>query len=180
MKITITQEFDNADDAYGFMARLLGPGTVTMNPVGVSGAAPQSEQPERKPRKPRSDAGQPRGPNSRTTGQQAPGASATPTKDAKAEGAGAPSGDAGGVSKPTEPTGSAPVPSAAPSAAASEITLDQVRAKLHQLHAMKGQGVEASLAALQTFKVMRVSDLPKEKYAEFMAHVDEKIKAAGK
>lgn len=144
-------------------------------------------QPEKKPRKPRADAGQPRGPyktgaDAGTTASSAPGT--TPA-------AGAAGGDpvtAGGP--PATPTAAAPAPtnSAAPSEptvqpgstpgsapAAAEPTMDDARAALGRINAVKGLGMNACMGHLAKFHVNRISLLEKQHFAEFIRLADAMI-----
>jgi hypothetical protein len=53
-----------------------------------------------------------------------------------------------------------------------------MRATLAKLHAVPGKGTEACIAALQKFGVLRISELPKEKYAEFSGYVQSQLPKA--
>jgi hypothetical protein len=55
--------------------------------------------------------------------------------------------------------------------------LDAVRETLGRLHAVPGKGMTACMAALRAFDVTRISDLPKEKYADFSKYVLAQIPA---
>lgn len=154
---------------------------------GAPAAAP--EQPAtKKPRKPRSDAGQPRGPYGPRT------------QEANAAGAGAPTDTPSTPNAGGEPTGSAPVPSAAPAAAASPETaapapapqqasaaanvaptpgaaptLDDARAALGRINKTPGLGMPACMTHLQDFGVNRISAVKPEDYARFIKEADEKV-----
>ena len=188
MKITITQDFDTPKDALAFLARVQGPSPAPVAPpaaaaVGVVGQPgptlpqQQAEQPAaKKPRKGRSDAGQQRGPYKTTTGGSAAsepgqtGSNSVPTPMPAA---------------PVSPTQSAvpakssavEPPQAAPAPATVDWTLEAVRAEMGKLHAIPNKGTTACLAALKHFGVARISDLPKEKYAEFVKYVHEQVAA---
>lgn len=198
MKITITQEFDSVDEVLAFLAPhvrgQLGAGTppptLTINVAGGSAgtqaqegagapaaaspippAAPftgleHGEQPKR-PRKPRADAGKPRGPYKVTT-------------NAEPEGAGAPAATVE-AQEATATAASAAAPQAASSGEASssaELTLEGMRDLLRQLNAAPGKGVMACTLALREFGVLRISELPKEKYAEFAEYLRNELPKA--
>ena len=179
MKITITQDFDTPKDALAFLARVQGPSPAPVAPpaAAVAVSAPEPVDPNaKKPRKGRSDAGQPRGPYKTTTGGPAAsepgqtGSNSVPTPMPAA---------------PVSPTQSAvpakssavEPPQAASAPAAADWTLETVRAEMAKLHALPNKGTTACLAALKHFGTARISDLPKEKYAEFVKYVHEQIAA---
>ena len=147
-------------------------------PAGLADIA--TPQPEKKPRKPRNDAGKPRGPY-KTNGEPAasepgvggqnsvapsqPAAPATPTTSA-APGKAPAEGD-----KP-QPSG------VVPATAAAEPTLDDARAALARINAVPGLGMEACLAHLAEFGTDRITLLKKEHYARFITAADAKVAAA--
>jgi hypothetical protein len=195
VKITVTREFDSADEAIEFIGAidasrycLIHPDPVPADVVGDH----VPETPAKKPRKPRADAGQARGPY-RPRGS----ASAAPATEAKPEGAGVPSSSAP-VPAPTEASGTprplatprpaAPSVAAQPSAApvksssteasqatqapvATELTEADVRATLGLLNSAPGGGMGACIKAIKDFGYERVSAMPKEKYAEFDVYI---------
>jgi hypothetical protein len=127
-------------------------------------------QPDKKPRKPRSDAGQPRGPY-KTNGADA-GTTASSTPGTTPE-AGAGGGDpVTPECPPATPTAAAPAPT--PPAAPTVPTLDDVKAAMSKLS--KAVNIDANIKMLAKFGVDRASALPEAKRAEFIAAV---LKAAG-
>lgn len=183
MKITITREFTTASEAMEFLARVQGPSPAPAQPEPLAQphvAVEQGQPPTaKKARKGRSDAGQPRGPY-KTTGAAAPetaGASQPTTPGITASTAG--SAPAAASTTPAAPAKSSAVepPQAASAPAAADWTLETVRAEMAKLHALPNKGTTACLAALKHFGTARISDLPKEKYAEFIKYVHEQIAA---
>jgi len=175
MKITITKEFDSFEEAAAFIgamdAERYGAATRTITPplppapLGLE----HGEQPKR-PRKPRSDAGQARGAYNTKGGAVSSLVGATsPMPQVPAPSA---SSAAPVTSSAVEP------PQAAQAPAAADLTLDAIRETLGKLHGVPGKGMEACIASLQKFGVLRLSDLPKEKYAEFEAYVRGQLPAA--
>jgi hypothetical protein len=174
MKITITHDFDTVDAAEEFLSRLSRPGAAQS---AQSGSLPA--EPEKRARKPRADAGKVRG-------------AYKPREDARADNTtGGPSasepGITGGDSASAQPaaTVSPPQPAApvkspatepsqaaqAPTAVGSVLTLADLRLAMELLNAVPSKGMTANVAALRTFGVLRVSELPPAKYAEFEAYV---------
>lgn len=180
MKITITREFTTADEAMEFLARVQGPSPapaqppITVNLMPSTAAEAPQPPAAKKPRKPRADAGQPRGEyRHRTTG----GAGSPPA------GATSPAPQEPEPSTPSAAPAKSPAlePSqAAQAPAAADLTLADLRETLGKLNSVAGKGMESCIAALQKFGVLRVSDLPKEKYAEFNEYVRGQLPAEKK
>jgi hypothetical protein len=61
---------------------------------------------------------------------------------------------------------------------AADLTLDAVRETMGKMHRIPGLGMEACIASLKAFGVLRISDLPKEKYAAFDAHLRSQLPVA--
>jgi hypothetical protein len=191
VKITVTREFDSADEAIEFIGAMDAPRCALVLDLG-----PEPDHTKivaKKPRKPRADAGQARGPY-RPRGVAG---TATPTTEAKPEGAGVPSSSApvpaptaasGQVlppanPRPAAPSGEAPTsvapvksssaeaPQAAQAPAAAELTEADVRATLGLLNSAPGGGMGACIKAIKDFGYERVSAMPKEKYAEFDVYI---------
>jgi hypothetical protein len=195
VKASITLEFDNPASLYAAVDRLRGKDvsfTVSIPPTAKLGdleprpaipVTPTGEviaQPVvEKTRKPRADAGKPRGPY-KTNGEPAasvPGA-ADATASAKPEAPATPANSAAPEKAPAE--GDKPQPSGVvPATAAAEPTLDDARAALARINAVPGLGMEACLAHLAEFGTDRITLLKKEHYARFIAAADAKV-AAGK
>lgn len=176
MKITISQDFNSVEAAEEFLARRFGQpfssavAPVKNPPVEASQAAqaPVAAAPliPNRARKPRSDAGQARGPYKPRDSVSAP---VPPEAEP-----GAPSAPVGmAVTAPTAPpaAASAAAPQAGSPGEASDLTVEALRETLGRLQKTPGKGVEACLAAIKQFGVTRISDLPKERYAEFDGYV---------
>ena len=186
MKATLTLEFDNAAALHAFVDRMRSkdaPMPGAFIPANVLGAPrPVANEPvpvqtqgagSDKTRKPRSDAGKPRGPYKKgeeTTGE-ATGSDATSVAQT------APNTDA----SPSPTTSAAPTPSTASAVSdaakptpsdAAEPTLDDAKAALGRIKDTKGLGTPTCIGHLQSYGVNRISDLPKEKYAEFIQAAD--------
>lgn len=131
--IQLSFTFDSIEAAQEFLEAVNGPKVITTD-------APPVER----VRKPRSDAGQPRGPYKRR--EESPVQTAAPTQTPAA----------------TPPAPSAPE-AAAPATAPTVLTLVHVR------EAMTGRPTEKNIALLKKFGYSKSSDLPPAKYAEFIA-----------
>jgi hypothetical protein len=178
--IALTLEFHSLAELHGAVSRLRGAveqTTVITYPVKepedaeIVGEPQQGEQLKR-PRKPRSDAGQPRG-TYKTTGEPAasepgqavnsvaaaPATPATPTHNAAppASRSGATVGESA-----TAPAGAAP-------------TFEDARAALKRISSEKGMGTEACMVHLNQFGVVQITKLPEAMYAVFIKQADEKI-----
>ena len=189
MKITITHDFSTVEEAAQFLARV-GNQAIVINqlsetPIPTSEVIAafeanrtEVEQQQPKTRKPRSDAGKPRGaykPRETTTGE--------PASDGGGQKAVTP------ASQPATPTtSSAPAPATAlptvgenataPAAEEFPATLDGARAAMKKLNDAPGLGMDACIASLKAHGVNRISDLPKEKFAEFIKYVLAQVPAA--
>jgi hypothetical protein len=198
VKASITLEFDNPASLYAAVDRLRGKDvsfTVSIPPTAKLGdleprpaipVTPTGEviaQPVvEKTRKPRADAGKPRGPyKTSTTGEPA------------ASEPGVQGGDLPVAPQPAAPV--TPTTSASPDARVAEqrtvnppeaganpvggptLTLDDARAALKRIKDTKGLATPACIAHIQSFGVDAISKLPAEKYAEFIRQADEKIAA---
>lgn len=123
-----------------------------------------------RPRKPRSDAGQPRGPNARTTGEPVasePGvggqASAAPSQPA-APAAPTPS------AAPEQTVQVSPASPAPTSAAAVPVSDEAVQEAVAKMFAAKDY--DATFALLSRFGVKRGKDLPQDQRANFISRVN--------
>jgi hypothetical protein len=159
-KVTVSFEFDSLEDAFSALmsAPVPAPSPVlqVLTPATQGARAPQEpstekSEVEKKVRKARSDAGQPRGPYKKTAAEEAADSAKIPVQETTiaAEGQSAPP-------------------------AAPEPTIEDVRAAMGVLN--KKHGIEANMKQLAVFGVSKASELPKAKYAEFIAAVK---KAAG-
>lgn len=179
MKIVITEEFDNLIAASEFLVRAYGQHPIALTPPPSAPIGNQQSKPEKPARKPRSDAGKPRGeykPRATTTGEPAasepgvqgqdsavaplPAAPATPTQSS----APAPTGS-------DEKSVTRDVPAAEGSNPNFPATLEGARAAMKRLNDAPGKGMDACIGALKAHGVNRISDLPKEKYAAFIEYV---------
>lgn len=183
MRITITHDFSTAEEAAQFLARVCDP-VITIN--HLAGKPTFTETSSEKPaRKPRSDAGKPRGPyKPRETSTGEPAAS-----EPGYTGEGIPARTPP-AAPATPTTSSAPAPAAASSAPTSTqampvaeefpATLDGARAAMKKLNDTPGLGMDACIASLKAHGVNRISDLPQEKFAEFIKYVLAQVSAGKK
>lgn len=155
MKITIIREFDSVEEAVEFLQPYVPPvQQIKIDlPVRESELPETVPAPEKKPRKPRSDAGQPRGPYKPREETAAPAQTVPDAAPAQS----------------AAPAAAAPAP-----AAPKELTIDDLKAAMTVLS--KKHGIEANMKLLAQFGTEKVSALPKDKYAAFHEAVQ---KAAG-
>ena len=150
MKPSLTVQFDSLEEMQEFLEAVNGLKTeikmVTLPTTDATAPLPTPEG--KKERKPRSDAGQPRGPYKRKEETQSP---------AQGDEAAAPATQTPVATPPTAPA------AAAPEAPKGELTITDVRA------AMTGRSTEKNIALLKKFGAMKSSDLPTAKYADFIA-----------
>jgi hypothetical protein len=138
--IQITFKFDSVDEAQTFLDEVQG----RQRPQADATADPV---PEKKERKARSDAGQPRGPYKRKESDSPlPSEAAAPATQTPAE---------------TPPA--APVAAATAAPATAALTIADVRA------AMTGRPTDKNIKLLNKFGYMKSSELPQEKFADFIA-----------
>jgi hypothetical protein len=154
--LTVTFHFDSVEAAAAFLATqgVQSPQVefVIPEPTKIVGTEPQPDvQPEKKARKPRADAGKPRGPYNKAA--EAPAETAAAEQTVKAS-----------------PASPAPTTAAAAPAPAAELTIDDLKAAMTVL--AKKKNIEANMAVLRKFGVGQVSKLPKEHYAAFLAAVN--------
>jgi hypothetical protein len=158
MKILIiSHEFDTLEEAAEFL-RTHGERTPQVEAIPTTDTPPAG-------RKPRSDAGKPRGPYSKAKSKQAAPAAAPAAEERLPEAAAAPVEASEPAATPEAIT---PAPESAP-AAAAPLTIADLKAEMTKL--ARKHGIEANMALLAEFGVQQVSLLPKEKYAEFVAAV---------
>lgn len=163
-KVTVVLEFDSVEAAVAYLQPPVIvssslPALPAVGPVIGESELPEPTPPatEKKARKPRSDAGQPRGPyKPRDESPAAP----VPSEQHPAT--------------PQEAPGNAPATAPAAAAPSKELTIDDLKAAMTVLG--KKHGIEANMKQLKEFGVEKVSVLPKEKYAAFHEAVR---KAAG-
>jgi hypothetical protein len=161
MKITISKDFTNADEAVAFVQTLL-------TPVDVNVVTPAAR--DVKVRKSRSDAGQNRAPYN--TKAKSNGGQAASGPDA--------AGDSAPVvsEAPVSPTSTAPVDLMAEIKRQVAPTKEEAHATLKRMGAVKGLGTPACIEFLKDFGVQRFSDLPADKYPLFVEQALVKIAEA--
>ena len=205
MKVTVTKEFGSPEEAAAWL-RVFSPAPAFVVPepirVDASGAASNEPTPptatDKKPRKPRNDAGKPRGPYKTNGGPASsnpgvpesalaptpqPAEPVSPTNAAAPEKA---SAEAIGGGTGTTAGGATPVPAvpsqgaegktvsgSAPAAAAP--TIDDARAALALINKTPGMGMPAVMLHLQDFNTNRASLLKPEQYAAFIASAKQKV-----
>ena len=128
-------------------------------------------------RKPRADAGKPRGPHKSTDSAPVGVGSATPPPDGQPQGGSTPPAVSNSEAPVASPTATPTTASAAPAASESgkKLTIDDARAALKRISDTKGLGMEACMQHLQEFKVTRISDVKEADYALFIKQADEKV-----
>ncbi|HEY7680680.1 MAG TPA: hypothetical protein VIC04_09210 [Terriglobia bacterium] len=215
MKITITKEFDSADDAIAWLHRAVWtPAGVSAPDVAISDVAaepittaeieaahaknlaeytPPAPPTTPRPRKPRSDAGKPRGsyknaapeePISAADGQHEPPApvsapeTAAPEKSPADHTATMSNGsrfitEMNAEGDKPQPSGVATAPTAA--APAAELTVTDARNALKRMSDTKGMGTPACIQHLKEFGVNKLSDLKPDQFALFIAQADAKV-----
>lgn len=140
--IQLSFNFDNIQEAQEFLGKLGVSADPKSDPLKeVKALAEKYNEETKKERKPRSDAGQPRGPYKKREQEEVVEEAAAPTPVA---------------TPPAAPEAAAP---AAPAA----LTIADVRA------AMTGRTTEKNIALLKKFGYAKSSELPQEKYADFIA-----------
>ena len=152
---------------------ILHPSPLEPQPPVTTEAAPAGAAMPRQ-RKPRADAGKPRGPY-KSTGVVAEGAS--PNTASPAEPASAATAPTNSEAPVASPTATPTTASAAPVASepGKELTIDDARAALKRISDTKGLGMEACMTHLQEFGVTRISDLKAPDYALFVKQADQKV-----
>lgn len=157
---------------------------ATTPPAASSQQASTAETPPKPPRKPRADAGKPRGPHKSTTTGEPAASEAVRAANSDAETAAAPATPTNSAAP--QQTGHSAVSAgeniAAPAAAAadpSKLTIDDVRAAIARISGTKGLGMQGCMDILKEFSVLRVTDLKQEQYAKFIASANDKVAKAG-
>lgn len=183
LKITVSQEFDTPEAAAAFLA-LVGAAAASKPLRATSEAAvpPAAAAPsvaEKPARKPRSDAGQPRGPYNKDAAPAAPVAPAHEVKSAE------PAPSAAATPTPTPVTAApsaaapqAPATSTAPSGAAP--THADATAALREMNKVKGLGMDACVGLLKDYGALSVSKLQPEQLPEFVATIKARIAGMAK
>lgn len=177
MSVKITLEYTNVEEAIAALGKLAGIAPASATQPAVV---------EKAPRKGRSDAGQPRGPNARTVGEQPAVQPAAPTTQASAPAsspapvaaaptpvvAAAQPAPAPQPAAPAQTVPQAPAQSAAPVAAAP-IDDATIQAAVEKL--FNAKGYDDTAMVLSRFGVQRGKDLLPAARAEFLAKVDRVI-----
>lgn len=170
MKITIEKEFSSVGEAAAWLQRVTG--NVTLPPrQDLPSDEHKGKVGEDKPtRKPRNDAGKPRGPykvNGEASASEptkvgvdsaAPVVAATPTPPKPV----APGQVVEGAASPAQPAATAP-------------TKEDALAALKRLSTTEGFGMEACRRHLTEFKVNRLSELDPKMYPLFIKQIDDKL-----
>lgn len=193
MKVTVTKEFASPEEAATWLRIFGGAPAVSADiPPVVAGEQPAPTSPaapattEKPKRKPRSDAGQPRGPYKLTPEEQEralKAAEANKEDDAvrqrlqdERDAAAKPAESAApAASKPSATSAQAPEVASTPAAAAADPTMEDARTALGLINSEPGMGMPACMAHLADFGVNRISALPKEKFADFIKRAKEKV-----
>jgi len=166
--IDITLHFNTAEEAIIALAKIKGGAAAKAAVAPVAPAAPAEQPAATKPRKPRADAGKPRGPYK--TGDAPPPEPAAPAPSPEVpRGAGAsadaaapePAAPAPAEADNAQPSGPAPV-------TAGPATLEEAQAALTKLFETKG--LFTAQEVLGAFGVKRLKELEPEKRAEFIAN----------
>lgn len=175
--IDITLHFNTAEEAIIALAKIKGGAAAKAAVAPVAPAAPAEQPAATKPRKPRADAGKPRGPyknadaagniesENRSTLESASNGSAAiaPSVDSVSPSASAPepAAPAPAEADNAQPSGSAPV-------TAGPATLEDAQAALTKLFETKG--LATAQEVLGAFGVKRLKELEPEKRAAFIAN----------
>lgn len=156
MSVKVTIEFPSAEAAIAGLAKLADIKTPAVAPAAV----------EKAPRKPRSDAGQTRGPQGATAASAGPVAGTAGDKRAAAPVTSTAPGNAG--QQPATPTATA-APAVQAPVAPKLPTAEEVQAAVEKLFgAGKNGGFDNTAAALSRFGVKRGKDLPEAQRTEFI------------
>lgn len=180
MRITITKDFDTLAEAAAFLSHVSGANHVDI--VTAMPGAQEAVEAANKTRKPRADAGkkrEPYGPRATTTEVAGTTASSTTAGGTPAVQAAAGAGGATSVvseGSPASSTAAAASTNAAPVTPLDAnvdfpATLEGARKAMAALNATAGRGMDACIQALKAAGVNRISDLPKEQYADFIKSV---------
>lgn len=153
MKINLTLECASLEEAVVTLGKLIGgraakaAAAPPANPVPKAADAPE-EAPPKKTRKPRSDKGGDRKPYARSSDDDKPAMSS--------------SDDAGQATAPDASAAGVPPPPAAEEPASLEDAQDALES------VFKAKGLKTAQELLSQFGVMRLRDLPAEKYRPFV------------
>jgi hypothetical protein len=193
LKATLTFEFDTPAALHAFVDRMRGkdaavalaysPSEILLR-GDVKGEAviPHADEPQRT-RKPRADAGKPRGPYKKgdtTTGEpaasepgvQGAGIPASPQPEALAT----PTTTASPDARVAEQRTVNPPEAGANPVGGPTLTLEDAKAALRRVKDTKGLGTPACIGLIQSFGFDKISDLPAAQFAEFIRVADERIK----
>lgn len=181
MSVKVELVFNTVEEAIAALGKVAG-----IAPASIASVTPPAV--EKTPRKGRSDAGQPRGPNARTAGEQnaagaSAGANATATAGNSTTGTTDPSkapeqGANSTSTTPAAPTAAAPqapaavttAPAAPIPAPAAPIDDATIQAGVEKL--FNAKGFDDTALVLSRFGVQRGKDLLPVQRAEFLAKVD--------
>jgi hypothetical protein len=169
MKVTVTKEFGSPEEAAAWL-RVFAPSAdvpETAPPINTVADA-VALLAEKKPRKPRNDAGKPRGPY-KTNGGPASSNPGVP------ESALAPTPQPAEPVSPTNTAGAVPEGQSPAAGGSPAPTLDDARAALALINKTPGMGMPAVMLHLQDFGTNRASLLKPEQYAAFVASAKQKV-----
>lgn len=187
MSVKLTLEFASEEEAIVALGKLVGlKARAPKNPESAAPAvnsattasahgettppAAADPVPEKRTRKPRADAGQPRGPNARTTGAPTETVQPVPAPADSVPPA-APTNTAAPVAPATIPAASPAVGPTAPQAgAAAPISDETVQKAVEKMFTAKDY--DATAALLSRFGVKRGKDLPQDQRLNFINRVD--------
>lgn len=154
---------------------------TTASNAADPGAGLVPKAPAKPPRKPRADAGKPRGPYKTTTTGEPVTPEAVRAADSDAETAAAPATPTKSAAPTSTPAGAAAATEPSVAADPSKpLTLDDARAALALISGTKGMGMAACMQHLGAFGVIRISDLKPEHYPLFIRQAREKVAEAAK
>lgn len=173
MSIKIHLEFDSVDEAIVALGKMVGTPVRAANPA-VTAGAPAVQAAPATTRKPRSDAGKPRGPHKQpNAAPQDQDRKAPATADSALTTSPAVAAPESAVAPAAAPT-QAPTAPAVP--AATVPTQEAVQAAVEKLYNAKG--MEVTRDTLARFGVKRAKELPDDQRAAFIAKAE--AVAAGK
>jgi hypothetical protein len=167
MKIIIEKDFSGWSDEHvaAWFARLVGQAPAAAQAQEAQRPelpAPAETTPEKPARRPRSDAGKPRGPHKNDAPQ---GATVAPPATAA-------------QTPPAETPPAAPAPAPSTPQNGGELTIDDARDALGRISLTPNMGMQGCMDHLKEFGVDRITKLPAEKYADFIVAADAKVAKA--
>ena len=182
-KVSVTLEFDSVEAAIAALGKQMvgAPGVTQRGERGAdkakdAGSNPAAgTAPTTRSRKPRADAGKPRGPYKDAEAAKA-AAPATTSIPPSAGSSAVTDPSNAGVAATSTSTPADPVPVASAPNNEPAVTIEDCRARLEKLFDAKG--IVAAQDVLSRFGVKRAGDMKPEQYADFIQHVNEQIREA--